>query len=408
MAKAKVRRIAVVLRLSYASGRDLLYGISQYARRKCRWHIHVINRQGDVTARELHAAVAEGKLDGIIANGADNPAIAKVLDASKCPLVVIGARPPMLARRNAVAFVHNDDIAIGRRGAEYLASLGRFRSYGFIARSVDSSNYVPVLRERGFRAGLGGIADDVRTYKTAANVAHGSYEDISMLGEWLKALPKPAAIMAAHDLRAMHVIEAAKASGLVIPNEIALVGVDNDELVCETSEPTLTSIAPDHVRLGELAAATLCRIMANPSSMSFESLLPVKTVIERQSTRHVTPAAQLVERALAYIRRNAIKGISTSDVVSHLGVSRRLADIRFRQLTGQSILSTIMKIRLDEVKRRLRDTNTPIAKVTAACGFRGENYVKKLFKSRFGVSMTEWRAQSSSAVGKRGVSENLA
>ena len=117
MEKAKIRKIAVVLKLSYASGRDLLYGISQYARQKCHWHIHVINFKGDATANELRAAVAEGKLDGIIANGADNPAIAKVLDASKCPLVVIGARPPMLARKDAIAFVHNDDIAIGRRSA---------------------------------------------------------------------------------------------------------------------------------------------------------------------------------------------------------------------------------------------------------------------------------------------------
>ena len=80
------------------------------------------------------------------------------------------------------------------------------------------------------------------------------------------------------------------------------------------------------------------------------------------------------------------------DVVNHLGVSRRLADMRFRQFTGQSILAAILKIRLDEVKRRLHDTDTPIAKITAACGFRGENYAKKLFKSRFGISMTRWRA----------------
>jgi LacI family transcriptional regulator len=393
MEKAKIRRIAVVLRLSYASGRDLLFGISQYARRKCRWQFHVINFQGDATSEELRSAVAGGKLDGMIANGADNHAIAKVLEASSIPLVVIGARTPLLTRKDAIAFVHNDDIAIGRRGAEYLTSLGRFRSYGFIARSVDSCNYVPVLRERGFRSALGNIGGDVRTYVTAVNVNLGSYDDITRLGEWLKALPKPAAIMAAHDLRAMHVIEAAKASGLIIPNDIALIGVDNDELVCETSEPTLTSIAPDHVRLGELAAATLRRIMTNPSSMSFESLLPVKTIIERQSARHVTPAAQLVERALSYIRRNSLKGISASDVVSHLGVSRRLADVRFKQFTGESILSAIMKIRLDEVKRRLRDTDTPIAKITAACGFHGENYAKKLFKSRFGVSMSEWRTQ---------------
>ena len=222
MEKAKIRRIAVVLRLSYASGRDLLYGISQYARRKCRWQFHVINFQGDATAEELHSAVEEGKLDGMIANGADNQAIAKVLEASSIPLVVIGARTSLLTRKDTIAFVHNDEIAIGRRGAEYLASLGRFRSYGFIALSIDSCEYVPVLRERGFRSALGNVGCDVRTYATAVNVKLGSYDDINRLGEWLKALPKPAAIMAAHDLRATHVIEAAKRVGLSYPTTLHL------------------------------------------------------------------------------------------------------------------------------------------------------------------------------------------
>ena len=167
------------------------------------------------------------------------------------------------------------------------------------------------------------------------------------------------------------------------------------QLLCDTAEPTLTSIAPDHIRLGELAAEALNGMMREPSRHRTRTIRSnVKTIVERQSAKPVTPATQLVERAMSFIRRNAIKGISTMDVVNHLGVSRRLADVRFRQFTGQTILSTILKIRLDEVKRRLRDTETPIAKITAACGFRGENYAKKLFKSRFGVSMSAWRSQN--------------
>lgn len=391
MSQVRILNIAVVLRLSYASGRDLLYGISQYARRKCRWRMHVINFNGDATVEELRMAIADGNLDGIIANGADNPEMTKILDASTVPLAVIGARPPSLMRKKAIAFVHNDDIAIGLRGAEYFESLGRYRSYGFVASSVDKFHYVSVLRERGFRSGLAGIADDVRTYGTAADVARGSYGDISALGEWLKALPKPAAVMASHDLRAMHVIEAAKANGIDIPGEISLIGVDNDELICETLEPTLTSIAPDHVRLGELASAALKKVMADPFAAPSETLSSAKTIAERQSAHYTMPSAQLVERALAYIRRNALKGIGAADVVRHLGVSRRLADMRFRQLAGESILGAILRIRLAALQQRLRNTDAPIAKITAACGFHGENYAKKLFKSRFGVSMSEWR-----------------
>jgi len=205
--------------------------------------------------------------------------------------------------------------------------------------------------------------------------------------------------MAVHDLRAIHVIEAAAMANIRIPRDLALIGVDNDELLCDTAEPTLTSIAPDHIRLGELAAETLNDLMNDTNRRHALTIRSsVKTIVERQSAKPVTPATRLVQQATVFIRRNALKGIGAMDVVNHLGVSRRLADTRFRQFTGQSILSAILKIRLDEVKRRLRDTDTPIAKITTACGFHGENYAKKLFKSRFGISMTAWRTRNNTGV----------
>ena len=191
----QVRKIAVLLRLSYASGRDLLYGISQYARTKCRWRLHVINLLGDSSADELRETVARGEVDGIIANGADAPAVASVLDASETPLVIIGAPIQNIDSERAAAFVHNDDVAIGRCGAAYLSSLGRFRSYGFASLDTGGFNRMPSLRERGFREGLSGIAGNVRTYRTAKGMARRSVADTAALGAWLKAMPKPAAVM---------------------------------------------------------------------------------------------------------------------------------------------------------------------------------------------------------------------
>ena len=392
--KKQVKRVAMVLRLSYESGRDLLYGISLYAKRCCHWRFHIINLSGDVSATlaELQCAEAEG-LDGIIANGVDKEEIAQFLKRSKIPLVVIGARSPGLGRRIAnLAFVRNDDVAIGRYGAAYLASLGRFRSYGFIARTADTFHYAPALREEGFRSYLAGREAEVHTYHTAVGTKSGSYADISAIAESLKALPKPADVMAAHDLRASHALEVAAAAGIKVPKDVAIIGVDNDEVICDTSDPTLTSIAPDHVRLGEIAAEALARLMRSaPCTRTFTIRSTAKTMVERMSAKPVAPASRLVEQAMTFIRRNAIKGIGAMDVVRHLGVSRRLADLRFKQLTGESILGTILNIRLAALQKHLRETDTPIAKLTASCGFRCENYAKKLFKSRFGMSMTDYR-----------------
>ena len=400
MKKGKVCKVAVVLRLAFGSGRDILYGISRYARKHCRWQFHIINFAGDDTLAEIRHAERKG-VDGIIANGLDNTLIATHLSRSSTPLVVIGARSPGLRRRmRNLAFVRNDDADIGRFGADYLASLGLARSYGFV--DWTATGYASLLRREGFMARFKGTDDDVRIYSTTTDLEKGSLEDIAALSKWLSSLPKPTAVMAVHDLRAIHVLEAAALSGIKIPRELSLIGVDNDELLCDTAEPTLTSIAPDHIHLGELAAEALNGLMngarscasAQTGSRRLHALTirsSVKTIVERQSAKPVTPATRLVEQATAFIRRNALKGIGAMDVVNHLGVSRRLADMRFRQFTGQSILAAILKIRLDEVKRRLRDTDTPIAKITAACGFHGENYAKKLFKSRFGISMTRWR-----------------
>lgn len=393
MKKGSYCKIAVVLRLAYGSGRDILYGISRHARKHCRWQLHIINFAGNDTLAEIQRAERKG-LDGIIANGLDNALLSSHLSSSSTPLVVIGAQSSGLQQRMTnLAFVRNDDTGIGRFGADYLFSLGRARSYGFV--DWTATGYASKLRREGFLEYFKGKDTDVRTYSTTADLEKGSLEDITALSKWLSSLPKPTAVMAVHDLRAIHVLEAAAMSGIRIPRELALIGVDNDELLCDTAEPTLTSIAPDHIRLGELAAEALDGLMRGaPRRHALTIRSSVKTIVERQSTKPVTPATRLVEQATAFIRRNALKGISTMDVVNHLGVSRRLADVRFRQFTGQTILSTILKIRLDEVKRRLRDTETPIAKITAACGFRGENYAKKLFKSRFGVSMSAWRSQN--------------
>ena len=295
-------------------------------------------------------------MDGIIANGLDNALLSSHLSSSSTPLVVIGARSSDLQRRMTnLVFVRNDDTGSGRFGADYLSSLGRARSYGFV--DWTATGYASMLRREGFLEYFKGKDTDVRTYSTTADLEKGSLEDITSLSKWLSSLPKPTAVMAVHDLRAIHVLEAAAMSGIKIPRELALIGVDNDELLCDTAEPTLTSIAPDHIHLGELAAEALNGMMREPSRHRTRTIRSnVKTIVERQSAKPVTPATQLVERAMSFIRRNAVKGISTSDVVSHLGVSRRLADTRFRQFTGQSILAAILNTRLAEVKRRLRDT----------------------------------------------------
>ena len=120
-----------------------------------------------------------------------------------------------------------------------------------------------------------------------------------------------------------------------------------------------------------------------------------KTIVERESTRHVSPATHLAKEAMSFIHHNALKGITATDVAKHLRVSRRLCDLRFRECHGATILETILRIRFAELKRRLSTSKTAIGKLTASCGFSCESHAKRMFRRRFGMSMREWRSSHS-------------
>jgi len=384
----KIHKIWVYLRLSYASGRDILYGISRYARSHAHWNIRLLPFSGE-----------ESKLPFPLPKDADGIISSEPLtdDAatSSIPLVVIGTREKWLGRRmRSLAFVRNDDEAIGRFGAEFLKSLGQFRSFGFVP--TNTPYYCSILRSEGFNTELKkGKAAEIRQY-TAKGLEDGSPEDIESLGRWLADLPKPTAVMAVHDMRATHVLEAATAMKIKVPEQMAVIGVDNDELLCDFTSPQLTSIYPDHVKEGELAAATLLTLLKRSSSRHTRTFRSdAKSIVERESTRHISPATHLAEEAMSFIRHNALKGISAADVAKHLRVSRRLCDLRFKACHGETVLEAILRIRFTELKRRLVSSKAPIGKITTSCGFVCESHAKRLFKKRFGLSMREWRASQS-------------
>ena len=393
----------LLLRLSYGSGRDILHGLTSHLRReRLRWRLHVVNFEVGRAADAVEHLVVSGAA-GIIAHGLNQPVVDAIAGYSG-PVVLIGAPETegrLVGRAGPVAYVHADEAAVARAGAAHLRSLGRMRSYGFVGYIAEST------RAGTFRRALEGCGAEVRTFFSTpiGGVAADGKSAGQALELWLKDLPKPAAVMAENDNYATWVLERAAAVRVKIPKDLALLGVDNDELLCETSDPPISSVAIDHEKLGELAAEALRRLLsgrrrakaADLTGVPFTLLAPVRGVVERQSARPVAPAAALAERAASFIRHNATKGITAADVVAHLRVSRTLANLRYRQIYGESILGAILRVRLDAAKRKLAETSLSIGQVAAACGFGSESRAKHLFKERFGVSMREWRAAARQA-----------
>ena len=250
----RVRNIAVALKLAGASGRDLLNGISTYAREHCHWRLRIFSRSEDFTP----AALAEiHGLDGIITSERGADGMKQVLERSDIPLVVIGMKGEWPSKRTqAVTFVRNDDEDIGRLAASHLCSLGNFRSFGFVPSA--ERTYWSLLREKGFRAHLRAKGISTSVFPGGRHMTK-SVRPFLSLPAWLRDLPKPAAILAAFDERAVEVLGACSEGKIDVPHQVSVIGVDNDELLCDFSNPPLSSVLPDHVREGVLAATGASR-----------------------------------------------------------------------------------------------------------------------------------------------------
>ena len=388
MRKTRIKTISVMLRLSFATHRDILYGISSYAKTH-HWRLHLINLT-DFTEAKLKDMIAMDASDGYIISDCESVAVRNFLLRTRRPIVMFGPRDERLCgkRTAPTAFVDENQFEIGQFAARYLLSLGRFRSFGFVPENTPT--FTSTQREAGLRAGLSAQGLDVSTYCNPG-VPDGCEQDFRTLEKWLEALPKPAAIMAVYDQRAIHLLDIAHRAGIAIPSQVTVLSADNDELLCDFSDPTLSSIAFDSTKLGVLAASTLTRLLGKCAHGVSERHLSTHRIVERESTGPVSASLQVVNRMQTYIRQNACSGIHASDVPKFLGVSRRLADKCFRATTGKSILESITDIRLSAIQRQLKTTNLPINKITASCGFRSENYAKNLFKRRFGLSMSQFR-----------------
>lgn len=366
------------------AGQEKLSGIFRYLGDSPEWDVRFIRSAQEFTAARVKTAIADG-YDGFIVSIPDAERAAEPLADTDIPTIVMDIHSPALsARRKNIVFIRNSPEEIGRSAANHLLSIGRCRSYAFVHHqsvmqwSVDRFNaYRDTLREHGF---------ECHELKSP---------------EGVEKLERPVGVFAANDDRGYDVIEFCRANQLRVPEDIAVIGINNDTLVCENCHPRLSSIQPDFEQEGYLAAETLSRMMhpapCTPHPAPRTLFVGVKQVVRRESTAELSLSGKLVQRALVYIRKNALKGISVTDVAAHLHVSRRLADLRFRELQGTTIGETIISERLTEVKRLLRETKDPIDAIAVRCGYENPNYLKNLFKRRFAMTMREFRNRSNKA-----------
>jgi len=203
----------------------------------------------------------------------------------------------------------------------------------------------------------------------------------------LRGLPLPTGVMACNDDRAQNVGEACKLAGLRVPDDIGIIGADNDELVCELGQPPLSSVAIHFERAGFEAARELHAMMTDPSRRGSRDIVVQAThVVPRQSTDVVFIDDTAVSRAVRFIRQSARRHVAVAEVARAAGLSRRMLERRFRAVVGRSVLRELRRVRVEQIGKMLLETNHSISEIALATGFPGAEHFARYFRKERGMT----------------------
>jgi LacI family transcriptional regulator len=279
------------------------------------------------------------------------------------------------------SYVRFDTDAIVAAGLAHLAKVMPGADVAFVPDP--SREAWSTAREKAFRA----IA---RKRGLARHVfSRGSGAD---LAEWLRALPVPSGILAANDLTALQVVETCAEAGISVPEQLAVLGIDNDELICGHARPPIATVEPNFYGAGFIAAATLQEMMEGHRAPRVVKVgESVNRIVARQSARPSSGAPTLVRQAMDLIRSNAAK-LDVVRLAHALGVSRTKLTDAFAK-SGSSVAAEIREVRFAKVMELLADPRQAIGPIANLCGWRSETHLMHFFRSRTGMTMREWRAR---------------
>ncbi len=372
---------------------EMLQGVLRYAQERGPWRIYQQERR-----RWMYPLqdLKEWGCTGIIAADHHSAEEARQIVELGIPVVVLLQPHPMRQPSHPLypyPCVLWNSIAIGRMAADYFLER-HYTRFAFVGDTHSETywslereqSYLQALRKAGHRTcHVYGPCSDAEQRDWAA--------ERPRMGTWLKALPKPIALFAPNDRRGKQVLDACMDAGIAVPDEVAVLGVDNDEWICEASVPMLSSIQCDPKPAGYRIAEYLDRLMRGAKLKKREFLVAPIRVVTRQSTDWMAIEDQQMARALTYIREVAsAPSLRVTDVSRICGLSRRATEIRFRNATGRTVREEIEFVRLESVRAMLVESDLNIGDIAQRCGFACETHLGRIFRKRFNTTMGQYRA----------------
>lgn len=381
------RRIALLVDLDLGHARNVLSGVREYRESHAPgW----ILREAP-PARTVLRGLRAWRPHGIVAHLYD-PALATPLRELGVPVVSVTDTLP----EAEFPLVDVDHEQVGRLAARYLLDKG-FRSFGFLG---SASARFSVAREEALRAALRDAGQELSSF-------HEDYRP-KLRGEarwtrtgraarrWLERLDKPVAVLCANDVPAFHLAELCREAGLDVPECVAILGVDDDEVLCRLATPPLSSIATPAVQVGREAAARLDRMLRGRSPARRATYLPPSRVVTRGSTETIAVSDPTVRAALEFLASPAGARASVDDVANAARVGRRTLERAFRGSLGRTVLGEVQRLRVERAKSLLLDTDASIEDVARRAGFSGARRMAVVFRRATGVSASAWRADARS------------
>jgi len=383
----KAKHVALVLSLNKRFDRKVIEGVIRFVHEAGNWSVFL---EDDPAAKIPD--FRRGHFDGVIAD-MDDPRIPRQVAGLAIPVVGIGTIDPAHPLKLTVSTVGTNNRAVAALAADYLMRLG-LKSFGYCGlptRTLDSWNRE---RQEGFVARLCEAGHGCAVFRAHYNASRSWEQLQEAVDRWLEPLPKPVGVLAANDVRARHVLEACRRYGRRVPDDVALMGVDNDDVICELATPPLTSIVQGTEEIGYRAAQLLDRLMRRRTCAVTSRLIDPVTIIERASTDLVATEDRVTAAALAFIRRQACAGIGVADVARAIGVSRSTLDGHFRRITGRSVHEEILRQQVTAARNLLVATALPLEEVALRSGFCHAQYLAAVFRRECGQTPGEYRRRA--------------
>ncbi|MBN2218431.1 MAG: DNA-binding transcriptional regulator [Pirellulales bacterium] len=381
-------RIALLIESSRAYGRELERGIASYVREHGPWTVFQHERR---LYDALPAWLKRWEGDGIIAR-IGNAKIAEQIRRKGLPTVdLLGLHkvpgvPAILTDHRTVAHVAADHLL--ERGLAHFAYCG---AAGVFFSQRRCEYFAEYLKKRGHKTHV--YSGPTRRQPDASYVEVQSLPSAESLAAWIESLPKPVGLMACNDIRAQHVLSVCGQYGFAVPDEVAVIGVDNDDVLCDLCDPPLSSVAKNARKTGYEAASMLDRMIQGHRPRRMRTLVAPLGVVSRRSTDFVAVGDVDLAAAVRFIREHACDGIDIDAVVECVQLSRSTLKRRFADVLRRSPSEEIRRVRIARVKELLTTTSYPLFKIATLAGFKHVESMCKLFKNSTGRTPGQYRQE---------------